>query len=158
MTILALDIATKCGWCLYDIRNGYRGGTWNLSVRKRKKDPDHPLSTPFKLSQHLRDLYKESLKTNPIELVSWELVQFSRFRLAYASFCRLEGIVYSFCAENNLEYQTINTASLKKFVGSGKYQKEDMLREAQLKWPDWNFVDDNEVDARWVANYIVSSK
>ena len=51
-----------------------------------------------------------------------------------------------------IEYMGIPVGTVKKTAtGKGNASKEDMMRAARERWPGWEPVDDNDVDARWIA-------
>jgi hypothetical protein len=157
-TLLALDVAEKTGWCLWKPKDGFVGGTWNCKARStRKRDPEHKLSRTMHLYNHLDEIYRQQFRLgDAISVVAWEEVTFSRFRLAYASFCRLEGVIHLFCAQHNLKYLTVGTTQLKRFAGKGNLDKDGMRLSAESRWPGVVYQDDNEVDARWVAAYALN--
>ena len=63
----------------------------------------------------------------------------------------LIGYVEEFAAEYGIEHQPVHSRTLKAYAtANGNAGKPLMLSEAQRRWPEQTWVDDNEVDAWWL--------
>lgn len=142
MNILALDPATKCGWATRTA-----SGTWDLSVRRDE-------STGMKLIR-LRGKLTEMHRMEPIDLIAFEAARHCApgMQGALVSQAELQGVVKLWCEENVVQYRGYSPSEVKKHAtGKGNANKEKMLAAAQAKWPGAAFVDDNEIDARWILD------
>jgi Holliday junction resolvasome RuvABC endonuclease subunit len=155
MKILGIDLATKTGWCLLTA-NGAEGtdsvgGTWNMT----KKANDNHCSLVTKFYSCLNSLSEH----HKIDFVGWERVDFAKFVMAHAIHNQLLGVLKLWCATHSIPLEPVPVGTLKKFATkSGKASKEEMLHAAMLRWPGVEFVDDNEVDARWIAEWFLAQK
>lgn len=60
--------------------------------------------------------------------------------------------VQSWCAERGIEHSKLHGRHAKKIAtGRGNADKDAMVAAAKAKWADHEFIDDNECDARWIA-------
>ena len=95
---------------------------------------------------------KKKVEEHGIKLIFFEAVMFVSHRDAFSVYSQLVGVLKSFCLRHGLEYMSIPVGTIKKFAtGKGNAKKEAMLQAAVLRWPGVKFTDDNEVDARWIA-------
>jgi Holliday junction resolvasome RuvABC endonuclease subunit len=69
----------------------------------------------------------------------------------------LISVVEAVSAERNLEITSRHTASIKKHaLGKGRGDKSAMLKSAQQKWEDRSIADDNEADALWLLDLLIT--
>jgi len=67
----------------------------------------------------------------------------------------IQAVITSYCEERSIPYEGIPVGTIKKHAtGKGNAGKPAMLEAAKFKWPDYQFEDDNEVDARFIADYF----
>lgn len=60
--------------------------------------------------------------------------------------------ITSVCEEWRVPYQGVPVGTVKKLAtGKGNADKAAMIEAARRRWPDANIRDDNEADARWIA-------
>ena len=147
MEILALDFATKTGWAF--IRDGVVEASGVQDFKTKRGESPGMLFLRYKA--WLTEMYALSAFT----VVGYEL---PHHRGGDATRV-LEGLAThteSFCAEHNIEYGNVHSGTLKKYAtGGGKgTKKEVMLAAAEAKWPHVKWIDDNHVDAAWVADYM----
>ena len=148
--ILALDLATKTGWAVTVNQSEIVSGTWNMS----KKAKDNELSLVLKFRDHLNDIKTKHPK---IGQVVWERVDFARYVMAHALHNQLLGVLKLWCADNHLPLMPVPVGTLKRHAtGQGNSDKVAMTNAAIKKWLNNDFVDDNEVDARWLADYAIT--
>ena len=144
--ILAIDPGTKCGWALHDGARVVESGTWDLSLRRGD-------------SRGMRYVYLRA-KLNAIgsgygvpDLVVVEQAHHrggAATEYAYGVSTRVE----EWCADFNAEHTTAHGATVKKFAtGKGNAGKPAMVAAAEKRWPGHQCVDDNEADARWIAEW-----
>lgn len=134
MKLLALDIASKTGWCL----DKHLYGTWDFKTRKDE-------SMGMKLVR-----FKAKL-TEVHNLEKFDIVVYERpaGRHAHAIIhqAKLIAILEKFCEENNVEYKSYSASEIKKFAtGKGNANKKQMIDAAKHKY-HYLGNDDNEADA-----------
>jgi Holliday junction resolvasome RuvABC endonuclease subunit len=143
--ILALDPATTCGWAVCRPGVGVlESGSWRLRGKSTESDGLRFMRFEAEV--------KKKVEEHGIKLVFFEAVMFVSHRDAFAVYSQLVGVLKSFCLRSGMEYMSIPVGTIKKFAtGKGNAKKDAMLKAAELRWPGAKFTDDNEVDARWVA-------
>lgn len=138
MNILALDVATKCGWAVSGI-----SGTWNLTPKRDE-------SAGMRLIRFKSKL-KEIIESEKIDIVVFERTAgFHKNALIVQA--ELHGVLKLFLEENGIQYKAYSAAEIKKHAtGKGNAKKELMIAEAQRKL-GYKGSDDNEADALWIYN------
>lgn len=131
--ILALDVATKTGWC-----TSTASGTWDFSIKRDESSGMRIVRFKSKL--------KELIGLEKINLVIFERSQgFHQNAVIVQS--ELHGCLKLFCEENGIEYRAYSPAEIKKYAtGKGNANKEAMIRAAAEKY-GYIGKDDNEADA-----------
>lgn len=148
MNILALDLATKTGYCTG--RDGEHGtsGVQTFDVRRGES----PGMRFLRLSAWLREIEK---LTGKLDLIAYEQ---AHHRGGAATQCAVGMVthVLSFAAEKGIDTMPVHTATLKKFAtGGGKADKSAMIiRARELGYAP---IDDNEADAIMLYLYSVDS-
>ncbi len=141
-TILALDCATKTGYCLLRDGKVVLSGTQDFSKKRGESNGTMFLRFRSWLSKVIRD--------NNVDFVVYEQSH-HRGGAATDIGVNLTGRVQEVAAENNIEFMPAHTAILKKFAtGSGKASKKDMI-DAARNVLGRDPVDDNEADAVMLA-------
>jgi Holliday junction resolvasome RuvABC endonuclease subunit len=142
--ILALDCATKTGWCLWVDGKVKESGVQDFS--KTRGESNGAMFLRF------RHWLMDMLGGEPINIVVYEQSH-HRGGAATEIGVNLTGRVQEVCAEMKVEYATIHTATLKKFAtGDGRASKEDMIT-ASAKLLGRQPIDDNEADAVLMAKW-----
>jgi Holliday junction resolvasome RuvABC endonuclease subunit len=133
--ILAIDQASKCGWCCSLELNG----VWDFTTRKDE-------SMGMKLLRFKSKL-REVCEAESIDVVVYERVAgFHKGAIIHAA--KMVGIMESFCEESKIEYRAYSAAEIKKFAtGKGNANKPKMIEAAKLKYPSVEIIDDNHADA-----------
>lgn len=143
MKILAIDPGTKCGWC---VKDGDRliSGTWNLSKQRHEGGNMRTVRFRGYLNELQRDL-------GPFTAVVYEEVRRHLGVDAAHLYGAMIDRLHEFCADNMLDYMGIPVGTVKKFAtGKGNADKAKMKTAASDRWAGWD-GDDNEADARWMA-------
>lgn len=136
--ILALDCATKTGWALIDDGKVIASGVEDFS--KRRGESNGLMFLRF------RRWLREMLVPIDVKLVTYEQAH-HRGGAATEICVNLTGRVQEACADSNIEYAPIHTATLKKWAtGKGKGDKQAMIEAATAK-TGITPQDDNEADA-----------
>jgi len=144
-SILALDLATRCGWA----HSCGASGVWDLR-------PKTDESAGMRLIR-LRAKLEEVRKSVGVGLVVFEAFKFIRNH-ASGSVVQpeMQGVLKLWCEENEIMYRSYTPGQIKKFAtGKGNANKQAMLEAAREKWGDM-VVDDNHADALWLLELAKS--
>lgn len=134
MRILAIDQATKSGWCAGP-------GIWGLWNFKTKKDEDNGM-----ILVRLRTKLTEMIDDHKVEMVVYERIA-SRFATQAIFAAKLVAVIELVCKDKGIPYAPLSAAEIKKFgAGHGKASKEEMVEAAREKY-GYDGHDDNIADA-----------
>lgn len=140
MRILALDIATHCGYAV-GIRES---GTWDLST---KRDESKGIRL-LKLRRHIQDVHDKK----PIELVVFEAVRAFGHQPAVVALSEFQAVIKIWCHDNGIEYKGYTSSMIKKHAtGKGNAKKDLMVSTAAARFRI-PIVDDNHADALWLLS------
>lgn len=134
MTILALDLATKTGWCA-----GELSGVQTFDVRRGES----PGMRFLRLNAWLEEVCNTLLRG--VNLIVYEQ---AHHRGGAATQCAvgMSTQVMAFAAKYEIELMPVHTATLKKFAtGRGNANKDEVIAAARER--GYNPQDDNEADA-----------
>lgn len=136
MNILALDVATHCGWCTKTAH-----GVWDFSIKKDESSGMRLIRFKSKL--------KEITALEEIDLVVFERTAgFHKSALIVQA--ELHGVLKTFCEENKIEYRAYSAKEIKTHAtGKGGAGKPQMIAAAKEKL-GYTGEDDNEADAMWI--------
>jgi len=138
MKVLSLDLATKTGWAYNE--PSINGGVWDLKPKRGSSEG----MKQIKLRSMLKD-FKNTVGN--IDLIVYEKPA-GRFMVGVISVAELVSVVKVFCEDEGIEYTSYRPTEIKKWAtGKGNSNKDKMLAEARLRWPDINIIDDNMADA-----------
>lgn len=143
MILLALDTATKTGWCL--MRNGriYESGTQDFS--KKRGESNGILFLRF------RNWLNTMLEMG-VDFVVYEQAH-HRGGSATEIGVNLTGRIQECCAERGIEFASVHSGTLKKqIIGHGNAGKPEMVAFARGRLGR-EPVDDNEADAVCLGVY-----
>lgn len=141
MKILALDAATKTGWCI--LKNGkiFESGTQDFSKKRGESNG----AVFFRFRNWLN-----SILGTGIDFVTYEMAH-HRGGSATEICVNLTGRIQEACAERDMEFTAIHSATLKKWAtGRGNADKADMMKVA-AEHLGRQPIDDNEADAVLLA-------
>jgi Holliday junction resolvasome RuvABC endonuclease subunit len=136
LKILALDVATHCGFCTETAH-----GVWNLTPKRDESGGMRLIRFKAKL--------KETCEIEDISVVAFERTAgFHKNALIVQA--ELHGVLKVFCEENKIEYKAYSASEIKKYAtGKGNAKKDLMIKAAREKL---GYLDDNdnEADAMWI--------
>jgi len=148
MRIIAIDTATKTGWATIDGGRVVESGVQDFTRRRGE-------STGM-LFLKFRKWLTELVEAFPPDVVVYEQSH-HRGGAATEIGVNLTGRVQEIATENGLEYASVHTSSLKKWVtGSGTASKADMI-EAAKEVLGRDPIDDNEADAVHIGMWATSN-
>mgnify|MGYP000929385321 FL=1 len=141
--ILALDVATHCGWAV--TREIY--GVWDLTPKRDE-------SAGMRLIR-FRHKLKEVIVNENINLVVFERPG-GRHVGAVIVHSELQGQVKVVCEDLGIEYRGYSSQEIKKFAtGKGNANKAAMIEAAKNKL-EYPGKDDNEADDLWLLELAKS--
>ena len=134
--VLALDVATHCGWCTETAH-----GVWDFSIKKDESSGMRLIRFKSKL--------REIVGLEKITLVTFERTAgFHKSALIVQA--ELHGVLKIFCEENKLDYRAFSAKEIKLHAtGKGNAGKPAMIKAAQDKL-GYIGDDDNTADAMWI--------
>lgn len=151
VNVLALDLATKCGWA-YATRDGkMRSGTEKFATGKNP----HAGYRWLLMRTWLGDVSREmgGIQAVYVEDVKQRFVS----NLAARAYCGFLAIVEAWCATNNVPLVGVGVGTVKKhWTGVGNADKAAMIAEAQRR--GLHPADDNEADALAILSYAVKQE
>lgn len=143
MNILALDCGTNTGWAS-EVDGRIESGVQDFSLKRGE-------------SKGIRFLRFNTWLKIMLELVKPHIVVYEMAHLrgghATEILVGMTTRIEEFCESKNIEYSSVHSAMLKKFsTGSGKANKEDMIKAATLKFG--RVIDsDDEADALLILEW-----
>jgi Holliday junction resolvasome RuvABC endonuclease subunit len=142
--ILALDVATHCGWAV----SNQISGVWDLSIKRDESSGMRLLRFKTKLL--------EIIESQNINLVAFERSA-GFHKNALVTQAELHGVLKLTLETLGIEYRAFSAKEIKKFAtGNGNAGKPLMIKAAQEKY-GYIGKDDNEADALHILNLIKSS-
>lgn len=134
MSVLALDLGTKTGWCADPIAHG----VWDLK-------PGRFEGGGMRFVRFRRNL-NDVLKLGDLSQVVFEEVRAHKGVDAAHVYGGLTATLQAWCEDAAIPYAAVPVGTIKKFwCGRGNASKEDMLLAGINK--GFNIKDDNEMDA-----------
>ena len=142
--MLALDIATSCGWCTEK-----ESGVWDFSKQKRAD------SYGIRLLR-LKAKLKEMIEANDINVVVYERPA-GMFKSSIMVASEMVSVVIVMCEEMGIDYTAYSASEIKKFwTGKGNANKQAMIDETQKRYPELKIQTDDQADA--IALYHLAKK
>jgi hypothetical protein len=158
MRILALDPATKTGYCVGDVGNVPKAGTLTLATPEqitafRKKRLDRRQDPrPIQLYKSLGDMCYGAFKAP--DLIVFEDVQFQSYTQQCQLWSSLRAAIWLFAHFHGVHtIDCLGVTKLKQYAtGYGAADKDAMARALYKKHPEFKRqnLDDNGVDAAWL--------
>ena len=143
--VLALDVATHCGWRMAD-----NGGTWHFPKTEsapKKLGPDYAQHKAF------RTKLIDTIIENDIKVVAAEDVVFGHF-IDFRKLCELRGVLFEVCESLDIPVIVFKPSDIKKFAtGNGNADKDKMIEACINRW-HITPIDDNEADATHIFFYL----
>lgn len=139
--ILALDVATKCGWAV----SNEIYGVWDLSIKKDE-------SAGMRLIRFRSKIY-EFVEQHKINLVVFERTS-GMHKSSIIVQAELHGVLKVALEDLNVEYRAYSASEIKKFAtGKGNAGKPLMVEAAKKRYA-YTGSNDNEADALHILNLV----
>ena len=150
VNVLALDLATKCGWA-YQTRDGkQRSGVERFAPGKGGHNGQRWLAMRQWLTEAAREM-------GGVHVVYFEDVKRHVSNLSARAYCGYLAILEAWCATNNVPMVGVGVGTIKKaWVGKGNATKEDMIAEAKRR--GITVIDDNHADALAILSYGITQE
>lgn len=133
MKILALDVATKTGWC-----HAEESGTWDLSPKRDE-------SKGMRLVKFKAKVY-DVINGEGIDLVVFERTA-GAHKNALIVQAELHGVLKELCETLEVDYRAYSAGEIKKFAtGKGNATKQQMI-QACIDNYNYTPITDDEADA-----------
>ncbi len=140
--ILALDLATKTGWA------HSLGPSGTQDFKPRRGD------SPGMRWIEFRAWLVRVLDAAPTDVVGYEQAHHRGGAATHVAHS-LISIVEAVTAERGIEITNRHTATIKKHaLGTGRGDKDAMIKAARVKFPRKDIADDNEADALWLLDLL----
>lgn len=147
--ILGIDPGTACGWCVRHDERRIDSGVWDLSPKRHEGAGMRGV--------RFRRLLQEILDSARPAIVAYEEVQRHLGTDAAHVYGGLVLLLQEECEHRAIPYTGIPVATVKKAAtGKGNAPKSAMIDAAARRWPNLPLFDDNEADARWIAEVAAS--
>jgi len=144
MRILALDLGSLTGWASF-VDGQIESGTKEFRLERGE-------------SPGIRFIKFNNFLSTMISLIRPSLIiyEMPHLRGGYASdlLIGMSTRVQEKCVVEKIEYKALHSATLKRIsCGSGRANKEDMMKKAKELYPTQDIQDDNQADALLLLNY-----
>lgn len=144
-TILSIDPGTNCGWAVKRDGQIVASGVWNLKGGRFE-------GGGMRFVHFKNYLNSVCSAYRPFDMVVFEEVRRHMGVDAAHVYGGIVAVLTSWCEVEKIPYTAIPVGTIKKLAtGKGNANKEAMIAAAQAKWPGHVFEDDNEADARFIA-------
>ena len=155
-TILAIDPGNNTGWALRYHDGSIESGTWTLMPAQLRKYEGGGMRY-LRFTAALDSVTKMAAEEGkPIGAVYYEAVRYHKSVQAAHSYGGYTAHLMAWCEQNKIAYSILPVGSIKKFAtGKGNANKEAMIVAANERW-NTKITDDNEADARWIAELAAS--
>lgn len=146
MRILAIDPGTACGWAVRHSAQTVDSGVWDLTAKRHEGGGMRFL--------RCRHAFREALLAFRPDVVAYEEVRRHMGVDAAHVYGGIIAIIASECEAQSppIPYRGVPVGTVKKHAtGKGNADKDAMIAAARKRWVGFNPKDDNEADARWIA-------
>lgn len=144
INLLALDLATRTGWA----HSSGASGVQDFSPRRG----DSPGMRWLEFKAWLCRI----LDSAPADVIAYEQAHHRGGAATHVAHS-LISCVEQVAAERGIQLTNRHTATIKKHaLGTGRGDKSEMVEAAKRRWPDIEFIDDNQADACWLLSLVQS--
>lgn len=141
--MLALDLATRCGYALRTARC-IVSGTADFAERRNETRGGRL----WRFQQWVADFHA----AQPLSLIAYEKVQGHMRGAAQTCFAQFEGVLLAWAAKREVPVRSVNPKTLKRVItGTGNADKAQMMEA--VRGHGYTPADDNEGDALAVLIY-----
>ena len=146
MRLLALDLATKTGWA----HSNGASGVQDFSPRRG--------DSPGMRWINFRSWLLRLIEAAPVDLIVYEQAAYHRSLAANHVAHGLIAAVESVATECNIELTSRSPTAIKKYAlpNIKKRNKTRMVMAAENKWPDVSILSDDQADALWLLDLVLS--
>jgi hypothetical protein len=153
MNRIALDLGTTTGWATL-LDGQIVSGVWRFQPKRHEGGGMRYV----RFRNQLAELIEELSSAGP-PCVYYEEVRRHKGTAAAHVYGGFEAHLTAYCDEHGIPYESVPVGTIKKHAtAKGNANKAAMMIAARNKWPGEDFLDDNEADARWLLDYIISQE
>lgn len=146
LPVLALDLATRCGFALRTSRC-IASGTADFAERRNETRGDRL----WRFQQWIAEFHS----AQPLSMVAYEKVQGHMRGAAQTCYAQFEGVLLAWCAKRRVAVHAVNPKTLKRVIaGTGNADKAQMM--AAVRAHGYTPADHNEADALAVLIYATN--
>ena len=120
MKILALDVASKTGFCAGTTERNFISGVWDLSIKRDE-------SSGMRLIRFKRKLV-EMIEVEKPDVVVFERSA-GRFMSAVIKQAELHGVLELYLEENKINYRAYSASEIKKYATGKGNANKDILQQ-----------------------------
>jgi crossover junction endodeoxyribonuclease RuvC len=138
--ILALDVATRCGFAYGQPGSAIASGTWDLSRRRDESDGMKLIRFEAKLN---------AAADAGVDLLVFEAARHAAQAMqgALVHQAKMQGVLERWAAERGYQYRGYSPAEIKKHAtGKGNAKKAEVIAAVRARY-GYTGNDDNEADA-----------
>jgi len=151
MTTLCLDLGTRTGWAIVKDGAIIASGEWNHAPSSQRRFDGGGVRF-LRFRRRLCELAQDGIEHVVVEEVRRHLGVDAAH--AYGGYL---AVLQTWCEDDGVTYEAVPVGQIKKHAtGKGNASKDQMIAAAKAKWPDARFDSDNEVDARWLADFVIA--
>jgi Holliday junction resolvasome RuvABC endonuclease subunit len=148
VTVLGLDLGTKCGWAVGDRHEKIVYGTWPLAQRGD--------AGGIRLVRFIRHVEEITLGADVKQIV-YERVDGHKGVYAAQIYGGFKDNLLRWCEDNGMPCEGIPVGTIKKYwTGRGNADKEAMKAEALRRGYIIDKMDDNAIDALAIAHWSIT--
>jgi Holliday junction resolvasome RuvABC endonuclease subunit len=148
--IIGIDPGANCGWAvLAEDGQLLSSGVWDLNPRRQEGGGMRFLRCRAYLIEAINSLAGSDV------VLGYEEVRRHRGVDAAHVYGGIVSQVTAVCEELSIPYQALPVGTVKKFAtGKGNASKMLMIEASNKRWFSNPTEDDNEADARWIADLL----
>ena len=144
---IALDIGTHTGWAVLYPDGSVESGVCDFSTKRGE-------------SRNMKLLRFENWADETIGILKPDLVYYElphhQGGSATMVLVNMAGSIIRACEKHDIPYAGIHTGTLKKnTTGHGKASKEDMVKEAEKRFPGQKITSDDQADALLLLSMLM---
>ena len=150
MIVIGIDPGTKCGWAVRQPNGTMLSGVWNLAGNRF----DGAGMRFLRARRCFTDLLEATASDFSEVPVKVAVEEVRRHLGVDAAHCYggIVAVIMSVCEERKIPYEGVPVSAAKvTATGKGNADKPAMMAAAIYRWPGWTPADDNEADARFIA-------
>ncbi len=150
MIVIGIDPGTQCGWAVRQPDGTMLSGVWDLRGR-RFDGGGMKFLRARQFFAELIDATATDFNAIPVKVCIEEVRRHLGVDAAHC-YGGIVAVIQAVCEERKVPYEGVPVAAAKQTAtGKGNADKPAMMAAARARWRGFEPRDDNEADARWIA-------